>query len=281
MKTRPRLKPVLSASPRAFHQTDWASYALRLEAGRRGRMDNEPYEPLIGASTPTIGYATRMHDPMTDGCQTCLSNAESDVVRDHFYRPGYQRSFTQVALDRPSTMKIADLYKLLHPTYPDKKTPLIMSTDHVAIFEIDGVQTIIASSIKSSRHLDQRDQVYAQIERLYWEDKGVFFERRFRDQVSKARNRTVRWIDKFHRRFRHLPFPHRWPETEAALYSLLSQGSVLNAACHEVDGVFGLKDVCLTHARFFIGSGIWLIDFDQLINPFAPLTIVERNIPGV
>lgn len=284
MPKRARIKPSLSASSKAYKQKDYAAQAARAEARGLGRMDVEPYEPLISVRTSnTCGFAGRSPDPGTSLALTTLSHAESDVVRDILYRPGYVRAFTQVSLHRPTTQAIAEEFQLRHPTYPDKKTPLILSTDIVAMFEIDEVRSFMAVSVKSSRYLDKGDEIFAKIEKAYWErQKNATWQMRFRDQVNKNRIRNIRWIDKFHARCRLLPCPGRWKETEAALYPLLSQGRVLNQACHQVDAALGLMPgVCLTHVRFFLGASIWSTDLDQLINPFAPLTILARNLRTV
>jgi hypothetical protein len=123
----------LVKSSRAYLQVEHMKKVEKALQEGRGQMTKLPYVPMIDVSFCSTGFVTRHRDPATGEIIHCLSSGESDAARSLLWLPGHVRLYSQVALPRQVTMRIADQLGIDHPRFPDRKTYLVMTTDLVHV----------------------------------------------------------------------------------------------------------------------------------------------------
>ncbi|MBP2241609.1 hypothetical protein J2Z40_002172 [Cytobacillus eiseniae] len=102
----------------------------------------------------------------------------SDLELSYFYYLEWSNKVVdireQFPLDREDTLDISSQKNIPHPFEENTQTPIVMTTDFLATCRAGNEIFFIARSIKPSEELeDPRVCEKLEIERQYWEDKGV------------------------------------------------------------------------------------------------------------
>jgi len=279
MRTKRHLNCQLSHSRRAYRQDDYRRKVEIAISKGLGRMDVTPYRPWISVAFSSKGFVTRHPDPVTGFAIHALSSGESDWVRTLLSLPGHLGLFSQVALPRQDTMRIAKEMGRKYPFFPDHKTPLVMTTDLVQVRWDDGKRKLFAYSVKKAPNLPEVQVRKLEIEGAYWRELGVPWRLVYRTDAPQNRIRNYRWFENYLPTSPLIPFKARWREIERVLYPLVNSDLTLAAACEKADAILSLPEgASLSQVRFYLCSRIWSVDLDVIISSFRPLVLLERNL---
>lgn len=90
----------------------------------------------------------------------------------------------QYALDPMVTYQIADRLKIKHPGYTSGGQ--VMTSDFLLTFiNNDGSEQKMAVQVKESDNLDKRTLEKIELERVYWESKGITFKLCFSSEINR------------------------------------------------------------------------------------------------
>ena len=147
----------------------------QMEKEGRGKGHGSEYKPWINIQDfPSNGLATRGKGWKTNRIHQFLSKLE----RDYYYVLEWNDAVLdireQYPLSRDDTWFIANEKELRHPTDPKSQVPIVMTTDFfITIKESKGTK-YVARTVKPSSDLEnQRTIEKFEIERAYWEDRGI------------------------------------------------------------------------------------------------------------
>jgi len=279
MKIPKRRKIRLTFSSKAFNKKSFAaSAATALEKGW-GQIGVEPYHPFIPVNRLAgYGFSVRLCCPCTGESIHCHSLGEANWNRIHLWTTGHKRLFTQVAIPRQASQRIAKELGIIHPTYPDR-TPVVMTTDAVHLCLVDGVHIFTAYSVKlKPQGLKQRKLDLLAIEKRYYEELGIPWYLKFRYDADQTILGNIRFVESFVGASPLIWGSTDWKRYEDAIYAGVASGIPLNAACWSAEKALDMpQNSALTLARFFIANRIWDIDWKVAINPTKPLVVLQRH----
>ena len=110
----------------------------------------------------------------------------------------------QFPLPRESTLAIADQLGLQHPMHPTRRFPIVMTTDLLETRNEGGRRRLKAISVKPKADLDEvkhprkaaRTRAKLQIERRFWEERGIEFTLLFDVVLRTGKTANMDWIMK-------------------------------------------------------------------------------------
>lgn len=167
----------------------------RLRQGR-GQGHGKEYKPwLTVRDVPSRGLSTRIRGWKTGRVHHLLSGLELS----YFYILEWSSSVTDIREQYPlfpheSTLAIADRLGIKPPTDPRTKLPIVMTTDFLIDVVVDGKVLQRARTIKKSDDLSTRTLEKLQIERVFWEDRGVDWGIVTEREIHQGVAKNVRWI---------------------------------------------------------------------------------------
>lgn len=167
----------------------------------RGRGVGADYKPWLAIQdVPSAGRSTRLRGIHTGRIHHLLS----DIERSLFYCLDWEDSVTdireQFPLDRSVTIQIAQACNIPHPRFPGVPTPMVMTTDFVVDAWAGGKLVQTAYAVKSAKDLDQpRTLEKLEIERLYWESKGIEWGIVTTAVLPTQLIRNIEWVHNFYR----------------------------------------------------------------------------------
>lgn len=179
---------------RAKYDLDEAAIVRKLKASGKGRGSD--YRPFLKvADVPSLGLSHRPRGIKTGRVHQFLSNIE----RDLFYLLDWQDTVVdireQFPLDREETLTIADRVGIIHPTYKTTGAVVVQTTDFVVNVICGGQEVERAYSAKPATDLDDvRTLEKLEIERLYWQARGVPWSIVTDDDIPKTLVRNIDWV---------------------------------------------------------------------------------------
>ncbi len=273
-----RRKRRLGFSPKVYFQKDDAASDARKLAKGWGQIGVNPYNPF----TPVHlfaghGFSGRLPCPRTREIVHCHSLGEIGWGRILLRYPNHFYLYSQVAIPRQHSERIAKENKIRHPKHRCG-TPSVRTTDFVHCTLVDGGAFYEAYSIKSSPDsLSKRDEELAKIERIYFEEQGISWQLRFRSEIDPIVLANIRFVEAFSGVSPFIWGSDCWKAFEPALYKAVASGSPLNEACKSVERKLRMpKFTALTLVRFFLANWIWLIDWVTPIDTFSSLELKGR-----
>jgi hypothetical protein len=178
-----------------------------MEKEGRGQGKGENYKPwIIIQDFPSSGLATRGIGWKTNRIHHFLSKLELD----YFYVLEWNSSVVdiqeQFPLNREDTMHVANAKGIKHPTDPKTQIPIVMTTDFlITVNNSDGIKQI-ARTIKPSKELENERTIEKfEIERTYWETRGIDWGIVTEKEMPKDLIQNVEWLHSSYFEIEDLP----------------------------------------------------------------------------
>jgi hypothetical protein len=167
-----------------------------MEKEGRGQGDGQNYKPwLTIQDVPSIGVETRGKGWKTNRIHQFLSKLE----RDYYYVLEWNNSVTdireQYPLTREDTLCLAEDKGIKHPTDPKTQIPIVMTTDFlITVSNSEGIKHV-ARTIKPSKELENERTIEKfEIERAFWEERGIDWGIITEKEIPKDMVENVEWL---------------------------------------------------------------------------------------
>ncbi|MEK8209537.1 TnsA endonuclease N-terminal domain-containing protein [Paenibacillus sp. FSL L8-0696] len=167
----------------------------------RGAGELYSYKPWLNIQdVPSLGRSHRIK-----GCKTNrLHHFLSDLERNYFYLLEWAIDVIdireQYPLNREQTFKIAEDKNITHPIDPHSQIPIVMTTDFVITRQIEGEMKYVARTVKPSDMLNDRRVIEKfEIERAYWQQKGVDWGIVTEQEIPKKFVDNIMWLSTSYR----------------------------------------------------------------------------------
>lgn len=167
-----------------------------MEKEGRGQGTRAEYKPWINIQDfPSEGLSSRGTGWKTNRIHQFLSKLESD----YFYVLEWNNLVVDVReqfpLNREETILIANEKGIKHPTDTKSQVPIVMTTDFLITFENSEGRKLVARTIKPSKKLeDNRTIEKFEIERAYWESRGIDWGIITEKEIPKIMVENVEWL---------------------------------------------------------------------------------------
>jgi len=179
----------------------------QMEKEGRGQGTGENYKPWITIQDfPSKGLSTRTNGWKTNRIHQFLSKMESD----YFYSLEWDQSIVDVQeqfpLTREDTLHIATSKGIKHPTDPKSQIPIVMTTDFLITISTSTGTTHVARTIKPSKDLENGRTIEKfEIERCYWEDRGIDWGIVTEKELPRSLIENVEWLHSSYFGIRDMP----------------------------------------------------------------------------
>jgi hypothetical protein len=252
----------------------------RVKAGRgAGRLSN--YTPWLHIQdVASRGLVTRIKGWKTGRVHHLLSLLE---LR-YFYVLEWSQDVIDIREQYPllpleETLAIAQACGIRHPTDPHTKCPVVMTTDFINTVRRAGSDIDHARTVKYEKDLlSKRMLEKLEIERRYWEERGVDWKIVTEGEISTVLAKNVEW---FHQ-YRNLEDFSTIPPLEVEqITSVLSQNlethnSSLRSITLHTDAHLGLEPgTSLSLVRHLLACRRWRVDMAKPINACQPLIMPD------
>ncbi|WP_066070803.1 heteromeric transposase endonuclease subunit TnsA [Neobacillus soli] len=180
---------------------------LDMEKEGRGQGEGETYKPWINIQdVPSIGVSTRGKGWKTNRIHQFLSKLE----RNYFYVVEWNDAVMdireQYPLIRDDTWIIANEKGIKHPTDPKSQVPIVMTTDFLITIKDSTGTKHVARTIKPSSELENERTIEKfEIERAYWEDRGIDWGIITEKEIPKDMVENVEWLHSSYFEIEDLP----------------------------------------------------------------------------
>lgn len=157
-------------------QTSWTENKItKYQKEGRGQGELSNYKPwLTIQDVPSKGRVHRLIGWKTSREHHLLSDLEFNYLCYCDWIDEVIDIREQFPLDRELTVQIAEKMNLKHPMDIQTQTPLVMTTDFLLTIRTEKTNNYLARTIKYEKDLnDKRVMEKFEIERKYWEKKGV------------------------------------------------------------------------------------------------------------
>jgi len=249
----------------------------------RGTGKGEKYKPWIKIQdVASLGRVSRIRGIKTGRQHELLS----DMERNYFYFLEYSDNVQDIREQYPllpieDTMLIAQELGIEHPTNPKTGEVIVMTTDFLISINYNNQFHEVARTIKSKDDLmDKRILEKFEIERQYWEKKGINWGIVTDEEINKviANNislvhgyKEIRTIDSFN--------DIKDSELKDLIYEfikrMIGNEKSLRAICTQFDNEMCLErgsSLCIF--KYLVINKMIEIDITEKIN-------VNRNIPSI
>ncbi|AND37811.1 transposase [Cytobacillus oceanisediminis 2691] len=169
---------------------------VEMEKEGRGQGGLDRYKPWINIQDfPSKGLATRGKGWKTNRIHQFLSKLESD----YFYILEWCNSVLdiqeQFPLIRDDTWHIASEKGIKHPIDPKSQVPIVMTTDFIITLKDSKGTKKVARTIKPSSELENERTIEKfEIERAYWEGRGMDWGIITEKEIPKDMVENVEWL---------------------------------------------------------------------------------------
>jgi len=179
------------------------------------------------------------------------------------------------------TLAIAEACGVKHPTDPQSKNPIVMTTDVVTTIRIDGRDVDQARTLKLGSELNSaRVGQKLEIEHRYWEARKIDWKIVTEPGVPLTVAKNVEWFHQYRRLedFTELGRSAVAQITSSLTESLASQKLPLRDLTLATDDRLGLETgTSLAFVRHLLATRRCLINMNQPINPGKPLLVLASN----
>lgn len=262
----------------AKYKWDEAEYRKRVEENR-GQGTGSNYIPwILVQNLSSIGRATRSPGWKTDR----LHHLFSDLERKYLYFLEWSDLVTDIReqfplADLELTMDISKKLGFKYPTDRKSGTPYVLTTDFMIIMNSCGEELKLARTVKYAKDLEkERTRQLFEIERRYWEQKGVDWAI-VTEQIMPMQ--LVANVDWFHEHYWLTATPEHDIEELTAIAELLKERllgatSSIQAVAAKLDKDLGLKNTCLKLFRYLLARKQVVMDMNQEIHPKLPASAI-------
>jgi len=169
--------------------------ARRLQQGR-GQGNGASYRPWVTVQdVPSQGLTHRVKGWTTGRVHHLLSNLERDV----FYVLDWSEAVLDIREQYPllplaETQALAQAFGIRHPADPRTHCPVVMSTDFLVDVRLENATVQHARSVKPISQLRARTLEKLEIERRYWQARGVDWGLVTEHDIPKCEANTIRLL---------------------------------------------------------------------------------------
>lgn len=247
----------------------------------RGQGRGADYNPWLHIQdVPSRGLVTRIRGWKTERVHHLLSLLELW----YFYVLEWSQKVTDIREQYPllpleETLEIARRLGVRHSTDPVTKHPVVMTTDFVLTVRRGCSEVDQARTVKYERDLlSKRVLEKLEIERRYWEERGVDWRIVTETQIPLVLAKNVQWLHQY----RDLEDFSTVSATEAEqIISVLTEsvstyrGSCLRSITLQTDDRLGLEPgTSLSLARHLMACRRWRVSLSRPINPCERLILL-------
>lgn len=168
----------------------------KMEKEGRGQGRGEEYKPwIVIQDFPSQGLVTRGKGWKTNRIHHFLSKLE----RSYFYVLEWSDSVVdireQFPLNRADTLEIAANKNIKHPEDPTSKIPIVMTSDFLITIKDEHGKREIVRTIKPSKELENKRVIEKfEIERSYWEERGIDWGIVTEKEIPENTIENVEWL---------------------------------------------------------------------------------------
>lgn len=172
------------------------------------------------------------------------------------------------------TINIAKELNVEHPIEPSTNELKVITTDFLIRYP-DGSE--IAVSFKPFRSITAREVEKMEIERIYWEHKGIRWELVTDKDIPVIYAKNVEYVHSVYDLSAHQINENTVAKVKRLMEPQITKGKRrLTEITNEIDDKLGLMPGnSLTISRHLIVTKKWIVDMDQPIEPNEPLRILE------
>jgi hypothetical protein len=250
----------------------------RLKEGR-GKGRGEHYQPyLFIQDVASTGLSTRDKGWITGRVHHFLSKLEWLFFLTLEWMYGVIDIREQYPLDLEETLAIAKRLGIAHPIDPKTREPIVMTTDFVITVRTPTGIMELARTVKYKKDLASlRVMEKFEIERVYWQSRGVDWKIITEQDVDQTLAANVRWLHRY--RWLHAIAPiteETIRRVEAVLKPQLTEENELplrdlTDAC---DNSLNLPPgTSLVIVRYLLANRRWEVDMSRPIQPCTRLAL--------
>ncbi|KUP25935.1 heteromeric transposase endonuclease subunit TnsA [Paenibacillus sp. DMB5] len=172
------------------------------------------------------------------------------------------------------TIEIAKELNVEHPINPNTKELKVMTSDYLIYF-LDG--SVVAVSIKPFKLITVREIEKMEIERIYWERRGVKWELVTDKDIPVAYAKNIDYVHSVYDLSKYQISDNTVARVKKLMEpNVLKRTRILTDITNETDDRLGLlPGNSLTIARHLIITKEWIVDMEQPLDPNKPLLILD------
>lgn len=203
----------------------------------------------------------------------------------YFYVLEWSPSVTDIREQYPllpleETFDIARRLDIRHPTDPATKQPIVMTTDFLVTIRLGDSEVDQARTVKCEKDLlSKRVLEKLEIERRYWESRGVDWKIVTEKQIPVELARNIEWVHQYRdlEDFATLPAAEAEQVISTLTKSVRMGGSMpLRSITLQMDDRLGLEPgTSLSLVRHLLACRRWRVDMTKTINACAPLIVLD------
>jgi hypothetical protein len=188
---------VENMAKRSYSWTEEKIVKFQKEGRGSGELGN--YKPWLTIhDVPSKGNSSRIKGWKTGRIHHLLSNIE----RSYFYFLEWSENDIdireQFPLDRADTLEISNRKGIKHPKDDTTDTYIPLTTDFLVTIKRENKIIVVARSIKPFSQLeDERTVEKLEIEREYWEKKGIEWALVTEKEIPKHYAKNIQWLHPF------------------------------------------------------------------------------------
>lgn len=247
----------------------------------RGQGRGSDYKPwLTGQDVSVDSFSVRIKSLKHSGRHyEALSLIEADYFKILSWFPNVTELREQYPLlPLEETQEIAQKLNVEHPSFQGEQT--VMTTDALISYQGNIGIFDTARAVKFSEKLnDPRVIEKLEIERYYWERRGINWRVLTELDIPQALKKNVSWIyHRFH--VKEVDLSEREIDRVATLLTkwVIEKDESLAVLAADCDDQLGLlPGNSLSVARHLIAQRRWLVDMNQLIKPGRRLTLLRST----
>lgn len=258
--------------------TSEASIKRCIQEGRgAGRLSL--YSPWLHIQdVPSRGLVTRIKGWKSDRVHHLLSLLELRCLYVLDWDPqviDIREQYPLLPLEE--TQAIAADLGIKHPKDPRTRYPIVMTTDFVATFLVNGAAIDRAFCVKYAADLEpERTRQKLEIERQYWKARNIDWKIVTEHDLSKVLAQNIEWIHSYRvlEEFCLLPHSSAMKVIETLANAVARARRPLRALASETDKRMRLDPgTSLSLIRYLIATRQWLINMEMPIRLGERLTI--------
>lgn len=172
------------------------------------------------------------------------------------------------------TIEIAKELNVEHPINTKTKELKVMTSDYLIYF-LDG--SVVAVSIKPFKLITVREIEKMEIERIYWERRGVKWELVTDKDIPVAYAKNIDYVHSVYDLSKYQISDNTVTRVKKLMEpNVLKRTRILTDITNETDDRLGLlPGNSLTIARHLIITKKWIVDMEQPLDPNKPLLILD------
>jgi hypothetical protein len=250
----------------------------------RGDGRGPDYQPWLRIQdVPSQGLASRIKGWKTGREHHLMSNLETSyllVLDWSLLVTDIREQFPLLPLQE--TQEIAEQCGFTHPTDPQTRQPIVMTTDFLVTLKLNEREIEQARAVKPAAELQsQRTLEKLEIERRYWERRDVDWGIVTEQEIPKVLVENVKWLRSCYYVEDLAPL-NLVDITRIAtvLASQIVQSKIpLTKITNACDDQLGLTlGTNLSVVRYLIANRRWHVDMNQRIQPSKTLTVLSVSM---